>query len=223
MYLHRLKISLIVLLSSFLGSLSIAADLYKVTLLRAAPGTFESLIKEVKSQKKTQKGELIIMRHSQGDQWDLMLLQPAGELATVETDYRQLADYQHSFLAKSDSPWSSLKKRTAVSGLFHIEMFKAMHSKAAALLEERRMENAYLAATQQVTNAIFETTFGSDVDSFTIGFHKDLASFASSPDLPSEVFEQAAKDAGFKNRADLSFYLRSLILSHHDTLASRVD
>jgi hypothetical protein len=33
----------------------------------------------------------------------------------------------------------------------------------------------------------------------------------------------AAKAAGFKGRSDLSFYLRSLISGHHDTLAVKVD
>ena len=35
--------------------------------------------------------------------------------------------------------------------------------------------------------------------------------------------EAAARDAGFEDRADLSFYLRSLIRGHHDTLAVKVD
>lgn len=30
---------------------------------------------------------------------------------------------------------------------------------------------------------------------------------------------RAAQKAGFKNRADLGFYLRSLLSRHHDTLA----
>jgi hypothetical protein len=35
--------------------------------------------------------------------------------------------------------------------------------------------------------------------------------------------ELAAKAAGFKNRSDLGYYLRSLLVGHHDTLAVRVD
>ncbi|MFT5520530.1 MAG: hypothetical protein ACI9IA_001123 [Enterobacterales bacterium] len=200
-----------------------ATEQYRITLLRAAPGNFESLINQVKEYRTHKKGEVSIMRHSQGDHWDLMMLEPAGKMPTSMKDFRTLADFQHSFLAQSETVWSTIKSEAKKSSTYHIEMFHAVHGKADALLEQRRMENAYLAATQQQTNVIFETTFGSDVDSFTVGFHKDLSSFAATPDLPKETFEQAAKDAGFKNRADLSFYLRSLILSHHDTLAGRVD
>ena len=35
--------------------------------------------------------------------------------------------------------------------------------------------------------------------------------------------EAAAIAAGFKERADISFYLRSLISGHHDTLAVKVE
>jgi hypothetical protein len=212
------------LLLSFVLSYSVsAAEQYRITLLRAAPGNLEQLIEQVKDYRTDQKDELTIMRHSQGDHWDLMILEPAGKMPTSMVDFRTLSDFQHSFLAQSETPWSTIKSDALKSKTYHIEMFHAVHGKADALLEQRRMENAYLAATQQQTNVIFETTFGSDVDSFTVGFHKDLSSFANTPDLPKETFEQAAKDAGFKDRADLSFYLRKLLVSHHDTLAGRVD
>lgn len=102
-------------------------------------------------------------------------------------------------------------------------MFAAVPGKAAELLQQRRMENTYLAATQQQTNYIFRRAAGSDIDVFTIGFHKSLESFAASSDMSDEAKEAAAKAAGFKDRADLSFYLRSLMSSHHDTLAGKVE
>jgi hypothetical protein len=200
-----------------------ASELYRVTLLRAAPGEFKELIKKVQSYKATQKDNVSIMRHSQGDHWDLMLLEPAGKNPTNMMDFRALADFQQSFLATSITNWQEIKPLADSSETFHIEMFHAVHGKAEELLQERRMENAYLKATQQKENLIFETTFGSDVDSFTIGYYKSLSEFAKSPDLPKSTFEQAAINAGFKDRSDLSFYLRKLIISHHDTLATRVD
>ena len=106
---------------------------------------------------------------------------------------------------------------------FHIEMFKAAPGKTDELFEQRRMENNYLEATGQTTNMIFRRTAGSDVDVFTIGFHKSLEAFAAPASVSNEDKEVAAKAAGFKDRADLSFYLRSLISSHHDTLAVKVE
>lgn len=204
-----------------LTSISVSAStLYRVTQLRAAPGNFSDLIEEVKKYKSNKNGQVSVMRHSQGDHWDLMLLEPAGENPTTMQDFNALADFQQSFLAKSDTEWKEIKFQTDSNTTYHIEVFHAVHGKAEELLKERSMENAYLAATQQTTNIIFETTFGSDIDSFTIGYHKDLNAFATTPNLPKAKFEQAAKDAGFKNRADLSFYLRSLIVKHQDTLAT---
>ena len=102
-------------------------------------------------------------------------------------------------------------------------MFNAVPGKAGELLEQRRMENVYLNATGQQTNMIFRRAAGSDVDVFTIGFHKNLEAFAAPSDVSDEDKETAAKAAGFKGRSDLSFYLRRLISGHHDTLAVRAD
>jgi hypothetical protein len=217
------KLVLTFIISLLFSQHVFASELYRVTLLRAAPGNLEELISQVKNYKAEEKGDVSIMRHSQGDHWDLMILQPAGKNPSQMVDFRALADFQQSFLAKSDTGWDQIKPEADTNKLIHIEMFHAVHGKSKELLQQRHMENAYLAATQQKTNVVFETTFGSDVDSFTIGFHKNLSTFATSPDLPKATFERAAKDAGFKNRSDISFYLRTLILSHHDTLASRVD
>jgi len=64
---------------------------------------------------------------------------------------------------------------------------------------------------------------GSDVDVFTIGFHKDIEAFAAASDISDEDKEAAAIEAGFKARSDISFYLRTLISSHHDTLAVKAN
>ncbi len=221
--LFSMKLLLSLLLFSLFSFSVSAAELFQVTLLRASPGNLPELIEKAKSYKTKQKGHVSIMRHSQGDHWDLMLLEPATKVPTQAFDFSALADFQHNFLARSETSWSKIKPKAEVSKLFHIEMFHAVHGKAKELLKQRHMENAYLSATRQTANVIFETTFGSDVDSFTIGYHKDLPTFASTPDLPKEIFEKAAIDAGFENRAAISFYLRELILAHHDTLASRGD
>jgi len=202
---------------------AIAEENYRVTLLRASPGGLADLIIDVKAYKAKQDGNLSIMRHSQGDHWDLMLLEPSGSQPTKMIDFSAIADFQHSFLAKSSANWKTIQSKSEVSDLYHIEMFHAVHGKAAELIKQRKMENAYYAATQRDGNVIFETTFGSDVDSFTIGYYKDLQQFASMPDLPEEIFAKAATDAGFESRNTIGLYLRELILTHNDTLATRVN
>ncbi|MCF6193810.1 MAG: hypothetical protein L3J46_05710, partial [Kangiellaceae bacterium] len=181
------------------------------------------LIAEVKAYKIKQKGNLSIMRHSQGDHWDLMLLEPSGSNPIKMFNFGAIADFQHSFLAQSSVAWKTIQAKSKISELFHIEMFHAVHGKGAELIKQRKMENAYLTATERNANIIFETTFGSDVDSFTIGYYKDMPHFASMPDLSAETYAKAATDAGFESRNTIGLYLRELILIHNDTLATRVD
>lgn len=95
--------------------------------------------------------------------------------------------------------------------------------KSTELLGQRRMENVYLGGTGQTQNMIFRRAAGSDVDVFTIGFHPSLEAFAKPADATPEQKDDAAKAAGFKELADISFYLRSLIASHQDTLAVKVE
>ncbi|MDJ0761303.1 MAG: hypothetical protein QNJ19_18050 [Woeseiaceae bacterium] len=196
-------------------------QIYRVATVRAAPGAFSDLIDWARSGN---GDEFYVARHSQGDHWDLMFIIPLAEvsienpLAVVEP----LIAFQEDMFAYGPEV-DALAEAYADNRLIHIEVFAALPGKKAALLEQRRMENNYLASTGQVENMIFDSVAGSDIDVFTIGFHKDLAAFAASGPDSEEAGEKAAKAAGFKNRADLSFYLRSLIASHHDTLAGPVD
>jgi len=218
-----MKRILLIATLSLISCLTLAEENYRITLLRASPGALSDLILTVKKYSVKQDGNLSIMRHSQGDHWDLMLLEPSGASPTKSADFGALADFQHSFLAKSTTDWRTIQSIAADSDLYHIEMFHAVHGKAKELLKQRKMENAYLTATKRNANIIFETTFGSDVDSFTIGYYKNLLQFASMPDLPENVFAKAATDAGFESRDTIGLYLRKLIMSHNDTLATRVD
>lgn len=215
------------------SSNAFAQNSYQVSLLRAAPGDMPALIEMVQARKAALKGEMLIMRHSQGDHWDLMLMMPANNpkantgtaniAVTRPISYQAKVDFQHDFLVTSETDWKSLMGLSKGADLFHIEMFQAARGLYDKLLEQRIMENNYLLATQRKANLIFETSFGSDVDLFTLGIHADLKAFATDPDLPSEVFEKAAKKAGFKARSDIGFYLREFLVGHQDTLATQIE
>ena len=163
------------------------------------------------------------MRHSQGDHWDLLFLTPLDEpnIDEMFASVANLLAFHEDTYAYGPSA-DAVAAAYAENSLLHIEMFSVVAGKKAELLEQRRMENVYLAATGQTTNMIFRSVAGTDIDVFTIGFHKDLEAFAAPSPASSEESEVAAVEAGFKDRADLSFYLRSLISSHHDTLAGTV-
>lgn len=209
---------------------SAQANDYWVTQLRAAPGSFPALLDLVKSTDWQAMGEdtPIMMRHSQGNHWDLMLLGQHGNacdsdcqmaMSSFEEALNKLVNYELSFLASSETSWQEIQVQAAGTGMFHIEMFQAAAGKHAALLRQRKIENDYLAKTGQLTNVIFNVSFGSDTDIFTIGFHESLESFAKQAPPSADAAEKAAVEAGFKNRADISFHLRELLAGHHDTLA----
>lgn len=214
-------------------------DLYRVTTVRAAPGKLEDLIAAFKASvaeaaNETPATAAMLMRHSQGDQWDLMIITPMRSFADhfgnksaeispgILPRHADLIAFEADVFALGPSV-AILRSAYAGHALYHIEMFEAVPGKADELMQQRRMENAYLAATGQITNMIFRRVAGSDVDVFTIGFHESLATFAAPAPASDDEKEAAAKDAGFKDRADLSYYLRSLISGHHDTFAVRVD
>ena len=204
-------------------SLPAAAEDFVVTTLRASPGKLAPLIDAVKAYRSEQRGRVIVMRHSQGDHWDLMLVAPTGENPMAQPDFSALADFQHSFLALSGASFKGLQHQAHNAGLYHVEMFHALAGKREALLEQRRRENQYLAETGQPVNVVFTTEFGSDVDVFTVGFHEDWSSFAAGPAVSDAEAEAAAKQAGFRSREDIGLYLRSLLRSHQDTLAVPVE
>ncbi len=221
--------------------------LYKVTTVRAAAGAFATLLaweERMAASDYYDKAGLehpLIMRHSQGDQWDLMVITPMESWSTYHApeaterrrkaaaEYAELiAEGQALFAFYEDHfafgpPWSAMAAAYADNDFYHIEMFMAAPGKSAELFEQRRMENAYLAATGQVPNMIFRRAAGSDVDVFTIGFHPSFETFAAPAGVTDEEKDRAAQAAGFKNLADISFYLRSLISGHRDTFATKVD
>lgn len=221
--------------------------LYKVTTVRAAPGQLSALLDWVASMKSSsffdEAGERppFVMRHSQGDQWDLLKITPmeswsayhsqraSRRRAKIYEKFKEELAQGAGLLAFSEDhfaygpPLGDIKKAFDGNNFFHIEMFEAAPGKAGELYQQRQFENSYLTLTGQTPNTIFKRAAGSDVDVFTIGFHENLQSFAAAAPVTAEEAEAAAIAAGFKNRADISFYLRSLISGHHDTLAVKVE
>lgn len=219
-----LTASLFLLVSTHASELE-GDQLYRVSTVRAAPGALQELLQRIAASENSPSSPLV-MRHSQGDQWDLMIIKPIDATETMSTSFVAESDaliaFEEDHFAYGPS-WQSIGAAYDANSFYHIEMFEAVAGKAGDLLEQRRMENVYLSATGQQTNMIFRRAAGSDVDVFTIGFHKSLEAFAAPSDVSDEDKETAAKAAGFKGRSDLSFHLRRLISGHHDTLAVKVD
>jgi len=217
--------------------------LYKVSLVRAAPGRLLELIKMIKAEqpagREDKAGDLgpFVMRHSQGDQWDLLLMYPAEDYSSYFAEERNVARAAaNGFRTRFDAlvafradmfafgPELDLVRSAFAKNVFyHVEIFNALPGKHEELLEERRMENAYLIGIGKRPNMIWRVDQGSDADSFTVGFYASLQDYASPAAVTdSEEQNRIAIEAGFEGREFIGAYLRELISSHHDTLAVSV-
>jgi hypothetical protein len=222
--MRKLAICLsVLLLSPSAAAQSLRGEtVYRMTLLRAAPGRLLDLVAALRSNSAlAPSAKSLLLRHAQGDHWDLMLLapsEPAALLAPVADE--ALVAWQEDEIVRGPD----LAKLDAFSGatLFHAEMFHSLPGKRAELLKEREMENAYLHALGRPTNAIFVRGSGASWDSFTLGAYRSWKHYAERDDIPREKSAEAARTAGFQNEEQIGPYLRSLILDHHDSLLTRV-
>lgn len=248
------KLSVLVLIFTFFFLPSTSAyeapdlgTLYKATMVRAAPAKLEALINFYKAEKQAGyyasigEAQPMIMRHSQGDQWDLFLLQPiegyaayyAPEMVSLREEKTQemmahemkenemLAFEEHLM---SYGPAADLvKQEFAENGYFHLELFAALAGMHEELLDQRVRENAFLEAIGRQANMIFVGDQGSDIDVFTIGFYKNLQDYATPSTATPEQSLQAAIDNGFKSNNHIGFNLREFLAYHHDTLANKVE
>jgi len=231
---------LLMMLASFAASATAAAPtyLYQTKLVQAAPGKLLEMIELQKSRvlefTKAGDEQPLMMRHSQGDHWDLLLLIPMKSYVDYYTPERvakrqqilkesqdkldALIAWQEDILVYGP-PLAELQKAFASSAFFHVEMFDALAGKQSELFTEREMENAYLKALNRPENLIFVRDQGASWDLFTIGTYRDLKHFAESAGIPEADQNTAAKAAGFAAANRIGPYLRTLISSHHDTLA----
>ena len=222
--------------------------LYRTLLIRAAPGSLLEVIDLYRSRTEVflaaGDGAPFILRHSQGDHWDLMLIFPMGSFAEYYADER--VSRRESAAARSGLTEAEFQRRlgahvawreevfvlgpdlemvsAAMNGgdYYHVEMFLALPGKRAELLREREMENTYLDRLDRPQNLIFTRAAGAAWDSFTLGVYRDLQHFAASADIPQERQQAAALAAGFEAADRIGTYLRTLIQRHNDTLARAV-
>lgn len=223
-----------------LVSMTAAAEtpyLYKAKLVQAAPGKLLDVIDLHKASlglyKDAGDEPPLWMRHSQGDHWDLLLLFPIRSYEEYYSPERvakrkALVDLWAKLDAASawqedlfvyGPPLEELTKAFAASTFFHVEMFHSLAGKQTELFKEREMENAYLKILKRPENFIFVRDQGASWDLFTLGAFRDLKHFAESAGIPEADQEAAAKAAGFAAANRIGPYLRTLISSHHDTLA----
>jgi len=229
--IKQLLLSILVLLTfrPAVEAQSLRGDaLYRTTLLRAAPGRLLDLIAALKGSGLAAPGsKALVLRHAQGDQWDLMVLQPFTGYAQALKEPNALALAPEGLVSWQEDEFVRGPDIAALPGfreanLYHAEMFHALAGKRAELLKEREMENAYAGLLERPQTAIFVRELGASWDSFTIGWYRGWKHYAERDDIPKEKSATAAKAAGFSSQEEISPYLRSLILDHHDSLLTPV-
>ena len=219
--------------------------LYRVALIRAAPGRLLDLIELLKEERDLladiREPAPFWMRHAQGDQWDLMILYPMGSFyeyyepertarrneygvskglsyEQLQLEANLLTSFREEVFVRGPGP-EVLEEAFARNSFYHSEMFVALPGRRARLLEERRMENRYLRYLGRPERLIFVREAGGPWDSFTLGFFRDLQHYAEAQELRADEEEMAARAAGFEGADRIGNYMRSLILYHRDTLS----
>jgi hypothetical protein len=210
--------------------------LYRITFVRAAPGKLLDLI----ALHKGRMAEIesfgderpLWWRHTQGDQWDLMLIYPMGSY----TDYyakgrvaRRKGEAEFGAKLAACTSWredllvygpplEKLKGLFNAAAYYHIEIFVALPGKMEELFQERVRENIYQTGIGRPENMIFVRDQGAAWDMFTLGCYRDLAHWASSGDITREERAEAARKAGFESPDAIGPYMRTLIDFHRDTM-----
>ena len=222
--------------------------LYRTLLVRAGPGGLLDVIELFRDRAPVYEasgdGAPFIMRHSQGDHWDLLLLFPMGSFtdyySTDRTARRQAAaarsgisdaEFQRRLgehvawreeLYVWGPAWEAVSAKLDSGAYYHVEMFIALPGKRDELFQQREMENAYLDHVGRPQNLIFTRAAGAAWDSFTLGVYRDLKHYAESADIPPALQQEAALAAGFEGADRIGTYMRTLIQRHNDTLGGRV-
>lgn len=220
------------------------SDLYRLVLIQAAPGRLLDLIELYRARLPVIEAggdeRPFVVRHSQGDQWDLAVLYPSGSwpdyysrdrIAKREAAgnasgvgnaefarrfYEMTAWHEDVFL--QGPPVTVFREHVRGGGLAHFEMMRARPGTREALIAERHMENAYNRERGRPETAIFVHDQGAAWDVITIDVFRDWRHFAEQETIPPNVSAAAARKAGFESPDAIGPYMRTLISMHRDTL-----
>ena len=224
------------------------AELYRFVFVQAAPGRLLELIDLYKARLPVIAAggdeAPYIVRHSQGDRWDLVVIYPSGSFTayysaervrqrSAAADKSGLSNPEfarkfyelvawHEDVYVEGPPLAAFREYVKDLGLVHFEMFQALAGRRDALIEERRMESAFNIARGRPGALVFTHEQGAAWDVITLDGFRNWRHYAESETIPQDVTDAAAKKAGFQNADAISPYMRSLISLHHDTIGTPV-
>jgi hypothetical protein len=218
--------------------------LYRFVIIQAAPGRLLDLIELYRGRIPVIQagGDEVpfIVRHSQGDHWDLCVIYPSAgfteyysrervarrEAAAAasgvpnavfaESFYSMVA--WHEDLYAEGPPLDVFREHVRGAGLAHFEMLQALPGKRAGLVRERQAENVFNHARGRPHTLIWVHDQGAAWDVITLDVYRDWRHYAESETIPADVTAAAAKQAGFASADAIGPFMRTLISTHRDTL-----
>ena len=223
-------------------------ELYRFVMLQAAPGKLPDLIGLVRQRAAVIEAagdELpVVVRHSQGDRWDLLVIYPSGSFsdyysrervakrdaaanasglgnAAFQKQFEDLVAW-HEEVYVQGPPVTDLRAYVKGATLAHFEMMQALAGKRAELIKERQMENVFNTNRGRPAALIFTHEQGAAWDVITLAAWRDWKQYGELQMVAADVSNAAARKAGFADADGVGVYMRSLISTHQDTLGSLV-
>lgn len=224
------------------------SELYRFVLVQAAPGRLLELIDLYKSRLPViaAGGDEVplIVRHSQGDRWDLLVIYPSGSFSRYYSQERLEAReaaanasgvsnaafarrfYEivswHEDIYVTGPPVATLRAYLTDAPLVHFEMMQALAGKREELIRQRHMESAFNRERGRPEYLVFTHEQGAAWDVITLDAYRNWRHYAEQETIPAALNEAAARKAGFESADAIGPYMRTLISSHHDTLGTLV-
>jgi hypothetical protein len=218
--------------------------LYRFVVIQAAPGRLLDLVEMYRSRMPVIAAggdELpFVVRHSQGDHWDLCIIYPSGSFteyysrervakrqAAADASGLPNAEFARRFysmvawhedLYAEGPPIEVFRAHIRGAGLAHFEMLQALPGKRDDLIKERQMENVFNRERGRGGTLIFVHDQGAAWDVITLGVYRDWRHYGEQENIPADVSAAAAKKAGFTSPDAIGPYMRTLISTHRDTL-----
>jgi hypothetical protein len=218
--------------------------LYRFSMIQAAPGKLAELVSLHRQRVPVIVAggdeQPVLIRHSQGDRWDLLVIYPTGPLGEY---YRRDRVARRDAAAGAAGLGSAAFARQAVeltawhedvyvegpsvadlraylkgTSLAHLEMMQALAGKRDELVNERQMENTYNTLRGRPAALIFTHNQGAAWDVITLDAWRDWRQYGELQMIAADVSDAAAKKAGFPSADGVGAYMRSLISTHHDSL-----
>ncbi|HYX68192.1 MAG TPA: hypothetical protein VE825_03590 [Terriglobales bacterium] len=241
--MNKTGVLLLFLLGSVAWGQQPPRELYRVHFFKAAPGKLPDLIDAYKNYPAPDAStpRPMVFRHSEGADWDLMVIYPLGAQASMTANPAPLPDSMRAFRDRvmadyawhvdtyaSGPPLAEVQKAlnaprdysdssASSSAVYEVEQFVALPGQHDALGQFLVRD---VAASGAAGGLRFDHVMGDAWDFLLIlryNSWQDLAAVeAGSP------ADALARTQGFANSEAIGLELRQHISAHQDTIASRV-